>query len=269
MSREQCMWIVPPVKGQVVMLNMESDQFNELKEYFGGMEGYVLDHETHVISNWVRMSEHDKARATALIQIGEKTLNVRLFNLVPISNLFVDLHKVSFVHGEVITLTNLDMKKKLDYHLIEKGRHVRSKTHFTEKHRKECFQLCANRFTSDILADMNEYQLATYEALAIMGIDLPTSTRTPEPMTPRQLIDSTTFSQAHTRAYDIQSELARVANLLSTPVRPLTEGAVTVLQGTAGNIITDDILAFLDDTPDDEEDEEGYDEEYFDEEDEF
>lgn len=229
MSREQCMWIVPPVKGQVVMLNMESDQFNELKEYFGGMEGHVLDHDTDVIRNWVHMSEHDKARATALIQIGEKTLNVRLFNLVPISNLFVDLHRVSFARGDVFTFTNLDMNKKLDYHLIEKGKHLRSKTHFTEQHRKEYFQLCANRFTSDILADMNEYQLATYEALTIMGIDLPTSTRTPEPITRRQVVDS----------------------------------AETVLQGTTGNIITDDILAFLDDTPDDEdEDDEEYDEDY-------
>ena len=46
----------------------------------------------------------------------------------------------------------------------------------------------------------------------------------------------------------------------------IPEGAETVLQGTAGNVITDDILAFLDDIPDNEDEE--HDEEYFDEEDE-
>lgn len=245
MSREQCMWIVPPVKGQVVMLNMESDQFNELKEYFGGMEGHVLDHETHVIRNWVHMSEHDKARATTLIQIGERTLTVRLFNLIPISNLFVDLHRVSFARGEVFTFTNLDMNEKLDYHLIEKGRHVRSKTHFTEQHRKEFFKLCAEHFTPDVLTNMNEYQLATYEALAQMGIDLPTSGSTsadlgtpPHPTVRHRRLDGS-----------------------------YTEGAETVLYGTAGTIVHDDILAFLDDTIDDEGEE--HDEAYFDEEDEF
>lgn len=172
MANEVCSWILPPILGQVVMVDPGGRDAQNYGDQSGHGMGYVSSVNTDIRMAWHRISEDTKnAQEMRVIWDNGRENVYRIRDLLPFANKYKDLAKYSFNRGDSIFGEVEKLQDKLDRKLIYEGRFLSGHTLYDEKYRHDLFRRFANKYKEIIESGdaVNEYQMATIEELIRMG----------------------------------------------------------------------------------------------------